>query len=116
VKTARIPDGRPDPKPGENYDMTFSDCAPRGILFDPPSESPLYCPKNGERVTGLVYPWENMSLRVVVPWKIQRFTMLGPMSAILSLRTWGGPGSGMGLLTFETEEDIAPAIQERLKR
>ena len=28
----------------------------------------------------------------------------------------GGPGSGMGLLTFETEEDIALAIQERLKR
>jgi len=32
VKTARILDGRPDLKPGENDDMTFSDCAPRRIL------------------------------------------------------------------------------------
>jgi len=40
MKTARILDGRPDLKPGENDDMTFSDCAPRGILFDPPSGSP----------------------------------------------------------------------------
>ena len=32
VKTARILDGRPDLKPGENDGMTFSDCAPRGIL------------------------------------------------------------------------------------
>ena len=55
---ARIPDGRPDPKPGENDDMTFSGGAPRGILFDPASFTAKRWARPEEAVIHIFQGWE----------------------------------------------------------
>jgi hypothetical protein len=56
--TARIPDGRPDPRPGENDDMTFSGGAPRGILFDPVSFTAKRWARPEEAVIHIFQGWE----------------------------------------------------------
>jgi hypothetical protein len=55
---ARIPDGRPDPKPGEDDDMTFSGGAPRGILFDPASFTAKRWARPEEAVIHIFQDWE----------------------------------------------------------
>jgi len=55
---ARIPDGRSDPKPGENDDMTFSGGAPRGIFFDPASFTAKRWARPEEAVIHIFQDWE----------------------------------------------------------
>ena len=52
-----IPADRPDPKPGENDDMTFSGGAPRGILFDPASFTAKRWARPGEAVIHIFQGW-----------------------------------------------------------
>jgi hypothetical protein len=55
---ARIPDGRQDPKPGENDDMAFSGGAPRGIFFDPASFTAKRWARPEEAVIHIFQDWE----------------------------------------------------------
>ncbi len=61
-----IPEGQPDPKRGENDDMTFSGGAPQGILFDPVSFTSKRWARPEEAVIHIYQGWEwgNMQWRL----------------------------------------------------
>jgi hypothetical protein len=91
-----IPDGRPDPKPGENDDMTFSGGAPRGILFDPASFTAKRWARPEEAVIHIFQGWEWGSLQ----WRLKAIDYDG--RAI-----WFGEGGfQMGAKWFEDPAKI----------
>jgi hypothetical protein len=91
-----IPDGRPDPKPGENDDMTFSGGAPRGILFDPASFTAKRWARPEEAVIHIFQGWEWGNLQ----WRLKAIDYDG--RAI-----WFGEGGfQMGAKWFEDPAKI----------
>lgn len=91
-----IPDGRPDPKPGENDDMTFSGGAPRGILFDPTSFTAKRWARPEEAVIHIFQGWEWGNLQ----WRLKAIDYDG--RAI-----WFGDGGfQMGAKYFEDPAKI----------
>jgi len=93
---ARIPDGRPDPKPGENDDMTFSGGAPRGIIFDPASFTAKRWARPEEAVIHIFQGWEWGNLQ----WRLKAIDYDG--RAI-----WFGEGGfQMGAKWFEDPAKI----------
>jgi hypothetical protein len=91
-----IPDGLPDPKPGENDDMTFSGGAPRGILFDSASFTAKRWARPEEAVIHIFQGWEWGNLQ----WRLKAIDYDG--RAIW----FGAGGFQMGAKYFEDPAKI----------
>ena len=88
--------GRPDPKPGENDDMTFSGGAPRGILFDPASFTVRRWARPEEAVIHIFQGWQWGNLQ----WRLKAIDYDGRM-------VWFGEGGfQMGAKWFEDPAKI----------
>jgi hypothetical protein len=109
--TGRIPDGRSDPKPGENDDMTFSGVAPRGIYFEAATFTTNRWARPEEAVIQIFqdWSWGNLQWRIKAIDYDNRAIWFGEGGFQMGAKWFGDPamvGRGSGYYIENVFEEL----------